>query len=767
MRKILTLALFLLFIAGFISPSAGQKLLAKGNFIRLRTVQFDPQKEKPSLPESFQMAESEIKKKGFFILQFKGPVRNNWKEKVKSLKVKFFSYIPENAYVVQMAPKVKLKLQELPEVRWVGVYHPAYKVQPELLEGKFRVKKGDKIKLTIQIFADEDYQAVAQKARELGFDILEATDGVFHELLRLEVITSGLRERLNLLASIPEVEWIEEYVPPEFNNDSARWVIQSYITGSTPLWDRGLTGSGQIVGTGDTGVDVDMCFFYDPGEGIPGEILNPNQRKILVYHDLAGDGGYDSCWFAHGSHTAGTIAGDNSANLGAYDFNDGMAFEAKLVIQDIGWGCSLTGLPGDLNIYFQQSYDDGARMHSNSWGAAVGGAYTTASQNCDEFMWTHKDFLILFSAGNEGAFGIGSPATAKNLVTVGATQNAHPGYDPENVANFSSQGPTDDGRYKPTIGAPGHYLDSAYGDNNISTFNCNSQQMSGTSMACPTTAGAAALIRQYFMDGYYPSGSLDPGDAFTPSAALIKAVLANSGKNMTGFNIGGPIPGTGQGWGRILLDDTLFFPGDTKGLVVVDETTGLNTGQSVVYAYYVNGNNPFEVNLVWTDYPSTPPALINLVNDLNLVVTGPSGTFLGNNYSGGESVPGGSADYLNVVENVQINSPQAGTYTITVSAFNVPQGPQPYSLVVTGAAACSSQGIVRLDAEKYNGTATVNITLADCDLNLDPGVIDSATVGMTSNTESTPEIVNILETDLDSGVFVGSISLSIGPIIPT
>src|SRR3989442_6880441 len=59
-------------------------------------------------------------------------------------------------------------------------------------------------------------------------------------------------------------------------------------------------------------------------------------------------------------------------------------------------------------------------------------------------------------------------------------------------------------------------------------------QLSGTSMATPTTAGAATLVRQYFMDGWYPTGSPQPANGFTPSAALLKSMLINSGREMTG-----------------------------------------------------------------------------------------------------------------------------------------------------------------------------------------------------------------------------------------
>ncbi|HEU5090230.1 MAG TPA: fibronectin type III domain-containing protein, partial [Roseiflexaceae bacterium] len=173
------------------------------------------------------------------------------------------------------------------------------------------------------------------------------------------------------------------------------------------------------------------------------------------------------------------------------------------------------------------------------------------------------------------------------------------------------------------------------------------------------------------------------------SAALVKATLINSAVDMFDENNDGandndfPIPNVHEGWGRINLvnatDGTAQF---------VDNAAGIATGGSASYAYSAGGGSPLKISLVWSDYPSTAAAAANLVNNLNLTVTSPSGTvYRGNVFSGGWSNTGGSADGVNNVENVYIASAASGTWTVTVSGANVPNGPQPFALVVDGAGA--------------------------------------------------------------------------------
>ena len=283
----------------------------------------------------------------------------------------------------------------------------------------------------------------------------------------------------------------------------------------------------------------------------------------------------------HGSHVAGTVAGDNFANPLLHDPADGMAPGAKLVVQDCGYqvnacaDCPGIGCPVvDLNPVFQQTYTQGARIHTNSWGdqedATPQNNYTAGSQDVDEFMWNHKDFLIFFAAGNSGpgTGSVGSPSTAKSAVSVGATLR---GTSANSMASFSSCGPTDDARFKPEITVPGSGIISANNDGSITTNNCGTISMSGTSMATPGAAGLAALVRQYFADGSYPTGAEVPANGFAPSAALVRAALVNSGQSMTGA---GNIPGNCQGWGRVLLENTLHFAGQPRRLWVRDDTTG-------------------------------------------------------------------------------------------------------------------------------------------------------------------------------------------------
>src|SRR5688572_5914401 len=148
-------------------------------------------------------------------------------------------------------------------------------------------------------------------------------------------------------------------------------------------------------------------------------------------------------------------------------------------------------------------------------------------------MWAHKDFLLVFAAGNSGPGqgSVGSPSTAKSALSVGATPR---GTGAEQMASFSSCGPTDDGRIKPEITMPGQSIISADFDGDVTSNNCTRASMSGTSMASPGAAGLAALVRQYFSDGFYPSGAARAADGFNPSAALVRATMVSSGRAMTG-----------------------------------------------------------------------------------------------------------------------------------------------------------------------------------------------------------------------------------------
>ena len=171
-----------------------------------------------------------------------------------------------------------------------------------------------------------------------------------------------------------------------------------------------------------------------------------------------------------------------------------------------------------------------------------------------------------------------------------------------------------------------------------------------------------------------------------PSAALVKATLIASATAMEGGVP--PPPSNDQGWGRILLDDALHFFGDAKRLYVADRAARFASpaDPADLHALTVlDGTEPLRVVLAWTDYPSTPVASINLVNDLDLTVQSPTGTiYRGNVFSAGSSQTGGTADRRNNVEVIRIPNPAPGAWTVRVTPFAVPQPAQGYALIATG-----------------------------------------------------------------------------------
>ncbi|MEM3444642.1 MAG: S8 family serine peptidase [Thermoplasmata archaeon] len=608
------------------------------------------------------------------LIQFIGPVKESWKNTLVKLGCELYWYVPNNAFIVKVPQSSISLVKKLSFVRWVGDYLPAYKLDSSLAGTGIE-------KVTITLLEPTALNEVLACVNTSGGEIIK-TGG-------LVVIANLPQATIREVSEIEGVEFIEPCEEMKIFNNNGQWITQTGISENRKVWDKGIRGEGQIIGETDTGIDYDHAAFRDPNVQVVQNQVNQNHRKIVLYQNFAD--GKDSDNSGHGTHVVGTIAGDDSY-VGGTSAYDGMAPKAKLAFGDIGYGDSLSGIPADYNNLFEPLYNAGARIISNSWGSSSA-SYTSSARMVDLFMWEHKDCLILFANGNSGSSGpktVGSPATAKSILSVGASRNSP---NENEMAYFSSRGTTTDGRLKPTLSAVGYSLYSADSDGNLNTNNSGYISMAGTSMATPCAAGNAALVRQYFMEGWYPTGTKNPANAFTPSAALLKAVLMVGCVELTGsytdMNNEGKFPNNSQGWGRINLDNSLYFSGDTLGLQIVDETGGLSTGQYKEYQYTISSNaQPFKVILTWTDYPGTVGASKALVNDLDLKVTASDGReYLGNVFSGknpGHSVSGGSPDTLNVEEGVILPTPLTGTYTIRVTGTNVPNGPQPFALAVIG-----------------------------------------------------------------------------------
>ncbi len=752
---IVTLALAVALSFAMANPSHAQEA-PRSTRIALNSIDLDVT-ALPNLPATLR-AETQAPEGVVALVKFAAPISTEGMAHLERSVAKIFTYLPEDAFLVRLPPGANLtssaKLAKDLGALWVGPYHPAYKISRDAAAISSAAdpnnsddgEKSSKLhSLFVQVFPDADLFGLKSALVEMGITPAAGSrQSPFFSRLRLLLNADDIVRFREEIARRPEVFWVDLEPARRLLNDTTIWVGQSGLAGgmTTPLFSQGIRGEGQTIAVLDTGLDADMCYFRDTTRGLPptnacngGTVTDPLQRKVIAVNFLWANecaGGLAANeWDTqdHGTHVAGTAAGDNFATPILHDTADGMAPAAKLVIQDGGFLTDNCGdLPGigcpvvDLNPIFQQTYDQGARIHTNSWGdnenAAMQNNYSAGSQDVDEFLWNHKDFVILFAAGNSGpgAATVGSPSTAKSGISVGSTLR---GASANSMSGFSSCGQTTDSRIKPDLTVPGSSIVSANADNNTASNNCNTLTLSGTSMATPGGAGFAALTRQYFTEGWYPSGTKNAPDGFTPSGALVKATMVNSAINMTNATA---IPSACQGWGRVLLENALFFATQTRKLWVRDDSAGLAAGAAdQVFTFTVAAGEPLKVSLAWTDFPSTPAAAIHLINDLDVSVVGPSGTFLGNVFSGGNSTTGGTADRRNTLEQVLIAAPTAGTYTVRVKAFNIPNGPQPYALVVTGAVTAGAPPAVTVYTDDFE-TAT--------GWTVNPNGTDTATLGL-------------------------------------
>jgi hypothetical protein len=669
MRFSLLIALCLVFVA----TAAGADRLDpwESRLIRIGPYEFDTRHGEPSLPELLRAASGEM-----WLVQLEAPVGEEAKDGLRAVGVEFYDYVPNNTFICRVPSGREAMVQGAAGAVWMGRYHPAYKLSTTLhgVTGA--------VEISVLGFPWQDGPELVQDLQRLGMRVEEwAADP-------LNVIVRGLVEweRIAQIAGHDGVYFVEKWIRARLYNHQAQWVMQTWQSNNRRLWDLGLKGQGQVVSTSDSGILTTHNMFRDPAVPITTWGDYPTHRKIIAYVQGCAIADFGDCaagWW-HGTHTGGSACGDDSY-VGAAQPYDGMALLGKNYFIDLG--SSTGGFSGPVSYWtmFNYGYNGNAGgrafVHSMSWGSNTNGAYSGDDRAVDNWIWNHRDGSLVTSAGNDDppAGGnddyIGSPGNSKSIVTVASCSN---GYGAGLYSTWSSRGPTDDGRYKPDILAPGDYIWSSVGPDDG-----DYDWSSGTSMSSPIAAGCALPVRQYREDGWYPTGAPAARDAIHPSAALIKAVMINGGdENMSGYTV----PSFYVGWGRTCLDSVLYLAGDALGLRVEDDTLGIQTGQTDSYQYDIQSGAKLEVTLVWSDYRADVGADPTIVNDLDLEVQAPGGAiYKGNVYSGGWSVTGGSYDRLNTVECVHLSSPAAGTYTVRVIGHDVPVGPnQPYALVLTG-----------------------------------------------------------------------------------
>ena len=764
-------------------------------------------------------------------------------------------FVPNNAYAVYCTEEEARRIAQLPFVDWVGPYMPAYRATDPQMQQLIssEVASASVLDVLRDTLRKEERQEVSLKVRHVRMSRPEEDQLDHHMRAMLPpncrmnslddeyVVIHGIQVEnlhgiLQSLSNVPAVVHIERYLIPRAMNLYPKRIVQSGGSTSMPF-DTTLTGTTEVVGMGDSGLDAKTCLFDSSPTYVTGlsKTTVSSTAKVGLYWTLID--AYDA-QNGHGTHVGGTVTGSYSGTINNLSEQAGIASGGQIAVVDMGCdvndnGCTCSGVdcacnsysfnrcpksigsiypPLDLRTgYYPFFTNNDIHISTNSWGGN-GNSYNADCSGTDRYTWSEdRSLLVLFAAGNNGPSSnsgtLSNEATSKNVLTVGASQNAASGYsqawnsftdwssvasstgnsiaddlgcstsattglcgflrsftasnccsqsgsycqsynsycgcailasgsaylpglsccqtcqqesmtnNPEyytesNLASFSSVGPTSDGRIKPDVVAPGDTIVSAEAYNPVSSTTCSSTSTaaenlnvkSGTSMATPAVAGLAATLRQWLRNDYPNQPGTPSSTAISnPTASLLKALLVNSAQQLTGqVNMGLTVNPSWQsvqskpyfqGHGRVQMTNLFSASGSNVNTVVLsnEDKEMSAAGSSMTLNFSQGASGRLSVTLCWADYPSSE-SNPSLINDLDLVVTLPSGSSVqGNSHLSGISTP----DRKNNVERVLIENAAAGSYSVVISTYKLVKGPQSFSVVASGVSLTTS---VSLDA---------------------------------------------------------------------
>ncbi|MBN8597393.1 MAG: S8 family serine peptidase [Planctomycetes bacterium] len=633
------------------------------------------------------------------VISLDGPISPERRAALAKSGVQIRAFLEGDSFLADIAPGSPAALNRLGFVRSAADFKPEWKISPELLAQaaprnfkdavRQNIQARGKLALVVSLVPGVDPNLARTQLASLPGAELIRLDNAGGDPIAVLALPAGQLRALSRFSSVFFIEAAPEY---EDRNANARWIAQTNINNSTPFYSASLTGIGQIIGIieSSTKLDLSHCSFFDPLVSVAG----PTHRKVVYLNSPRNVG-------LHATHVSCTAAGDAGDNTSTR----GIAYGAR--ISFVG-GLALN----ETVIYnlFLDNYNHGAFVHNNSWGNSSTNAYDVTCRAIDNFSWQNPNCLLMFATSETGP--LTNPENAKNSLAVVASGNVG---SVETVI-FGGTGPTTDGRRKPEIAAPGS-LSSA-----VNGTGCGVGGQAGTSMATPVVTGMASIIRQYFTQGFYPSGTANPSDARTPSGPLLKSMLLNSAVRM---GTQASYPNDTAGWGRLLGDRAVYLPGDSRTLLVRDQLNNapgaLSTGQIRYIRFVVTpGNEDLRATMSFHDAPGSVASTSPVVNNLNLTLIAPGRIdYLGNVFSNGWSTTGGSADALNNVEMGMFESPTPGVWFAKIDAAAVNVGTQGYGLVLTGNVA-EATCICDLNADGMVDDADFVLFVASYDLLEDP-----------------------------------------------
>lgn len=568
--------------------------------------------------------------RSYYYLQFQDVPNAEQRKAIEATDVHFLGYLPHRTYIVSLPVTYDLAQLEPYQARSLIKIEAAYKMSVPLAERPLPdwAVIGDEIRVNIKYYADLNLDLVLEGLERRDYRVISRYDYGHQITVQIPI------DEIERLAIEPYIAYVEAIDPPaELENYTGRTNHRSNAIAADYPMGRHYDGTGVHVAMGDDGVI---------GPHIDYQGRNDQQNVSSNNGD-------------HGDHVAGIImAAGNLDPKGR-----GNAYGADLYVYSV-WD-AVNNSPTTFNT-------DSIRITSTSYGNGCNAGYTNFAQNADEMIRQTPQLMHVFSAGNSGSsdcgYGAGSGwgnvtggvKIGKNVTAVanlGAT---------DQLAGSSSRGPASDGRIKPDMAAVGS---SVYSTIDVNTYGVKS----GTSMAAPGVSGVYAQL-------YHAYRVLNGTD---PESGLMKALLMNGAEDL-----GNPGPDFKFGFGRINARRAVeTLEQNRYQTFTLDQGNQVNTTINVPA-----GTAQFRVMIYWTDWEGSTQASMALVNDLDMVVTDPTATTYEPwvldhtpNAANLDLPATRGVDHLNNVEQVTIDNPTPGTYSIDIDGFNIPQGPQTFFVV--------------------------------------------------------------------------------------